>query len=566
MAGLLRLILFVPLAGALYALPTIGPQGIVSAASFTAPSLPNGSIAQGSIFSIFGQELGPTVGEQPAAFPLPEELGGVSITITQGEVTLNAIPLFVRADQINAIMPSNAPLGRVIVRVTFGGDSSNGIPANVVESNVELFAVNSAGFGPGVVQNVADDGVRTLNSINNSASPGQVLILWGVGLGPVEGADNVVPTPEDLPVNVEVYIGGVPVIGADLLYAGRSGCCAGLDQIAARVPESAPRGCYVPVDIRTNENLSSNAVTIAISDDGGSCADPANPFGDAFLDPGRVAMMMLFRLEMANTVDLPEPVDYAADFALSVITDLRTPLAALSASGSEAPAQAMPGEFFFNSMVSLPPVGACLTTGGRALNVAEFPVERKLDAGAEFQLSGPGGPKLAVLDAVNSETLGGMIPGVSLPDLYLSPGTYTAATTGGTDVGGFEAPITVPATPDWSNRDEVGVIDRSQPLLIEWSIDDAQHQIVALMVFARSSSYKAPAAVMCLAEGAAGSFEIPARYLSSLPASAFEAFSSLGVVMVGSAPRQTDAAFEASGLDAGVGVGFAVTAKQVILE
>ena len=129
-------------AQATFAVPFISPQDVVSAASFTSPSLPGGVIAQGSIFSIFGRELGPVEGAQAAEFPLPTDLATVSVTITQGETTVAAILLFVRADQINAIIPSNAPLGRVIVRVRAGARSSNGIPATVVERNVGLFSVS----------------------------------------------------------------------------------------------------------------------------------------------------------------------------------------------------------------------------------------------------------------------------------------------------------------------------------------------------------------------------------------------------------------------------------------
>src|SRR5690349_8576104 len=54
---------------------------------------------------------------QANSFPLGTTLANVSITVTQGGTAVNAIPLFVSASQINAIMPSNAPLGTVTLRV-----------------------------------------------------------------------------------------------------------------------------------------------------------------------------------------------------------------------------------------------------------------------------------------------------------------------------------------------------------------------------------------------------------------------------------------------------------------
>ena len=105
--------LFLVTSAELLALPRIVPKGIVNAAGFVRPGLPAGNIARGSIFSIFGGQLGPEAGAVVSSFPLQTSLAGVSIQVTQGETSVDAIPLFVRDGQINAIMPSDAPLGRV---------------------------------------------------------------------------------------------------------------------------------------------------------------------------------------------------------------------------------------------------------------------------------------------------------------------------------------------------------------------------------------------------------------------------------------------------------------------
>src|SRR4051794_3872553 len=87
--------------------PLITPKGIVNAASLLTPGLPSGSIARGSFFSIFGARMGPDAGVSASSFPLGTTLAGVSIKITQGNTSVDAIPVFVVASQINAIMPSN---------------------------------------------------------------------------------------------------------------------------------------------------------------------------------------------------------------------------------------------------------------------------------------------------------------------------------------------------------------------------------------------------------------------------------------------------------------------------
>ncbi len=553
-------------AHSLVAAPFITPQGVVGAASFTSPSLPGGAIAQGSIFSIFGRELGPVAGEQASAFPLPPQLAGVRITLSQGETAVDAIPLFVRADQINAIMPSNAPLGRVIVCVRFGRVPSNGIPATIVGSNVGLFSISSGGFGPGIVQNVAEDGGRTLNTIQNSAAPGQVLILWGTGLGPALGPDNVAPTTGDLQADTEVFIGGVLVPDADVLYAGRSGCCAGLDQFVVRTPLDAPQGCYVPIEIRTHGALTSNAVTMAINQDGAACSDPANPVGDTFLDPGRVGMILLYRLKMENAVDVPKPVEITGDFALSVTSDQGSSFARLKALAGRHRDQSLPGIYYYNSMVSLPPAGTCQIAPARALGVTEFLPERKLDAGNRFRITGPGGVDVIRLDAINIETIGADLPGAELGRLLLSPGDYEITAFGGSDVGEFQTTVTMPPAVIWENRDEVGVIDRARDLKLDWAALAPENAAVTVMLFTRSDAYKSPSAVICFDDGTAGGTTIPSRLLQSLPTSGVDAFSTSSYVMIGCTPQIHDGEFSADGLDNGIAIGATIVGKTVILE
>src|ERR1700722_16809662 len=90
-------LLLLVLAAAAGAQPSIWYRGVVNDASFSPAGLPNGSIAQGSVFSIFGSNLGPAQPEQVPAFPIANTLAGVSITVTQYSTTVNALPLFVSA-------------------------------------------------------------------------------------------------------------------------------------------------------------------------------------------------------------------------------------------------------------------------------------------------------------------------------------------------------------------------------------------------------------------------------------------------------------------------------------
>ena len=56
---------------------------------------------------------------------------------------------------------------------------------SVVPSAFGIFARNEAGSGPGVVQNYISATDQPLNAPIGPARPGQVMILWGTGLGAV---------------------------------------------------------------------------------------------------------------------------------------------------------------------------------------------------------------------------------------------------------------------------------------------------------------------------------------------------------------------------------------------
>jgi uncharacterized protein (TIGR03437 family) len=98
--------------------PYINYRGVVNAASYAPQGVPGGSIARGSVFTIFGRDLGPASPATQPAYPLTDALSGVSIEVSQGGVVRAAIPIFVLAGQVSAVMPSTAPLGSVILRLT----------------------------------------------------------------------------------------------------------------------------------------------------------------------------------------------------------------------------------------------------------------------------------------------------------------------------------------------------------------------------------------------------------------------------------------------------------------
>ncbi len=259
------------------------------------------------MFTVFGENLGPAQ-SPPLSFPLSSTLGGVSIGVTQSGATTQAFPIFVSAGQINAVMPSTVNAGLATLRLTYQANKSNAITVQIADSAPGVFAVSSGGFGPGIVQNYVAANNQPINSLTTPAAPGQVITIWGTGLGPVTFPDNVAPTAGNVATPVTVTIGGHP---ATVAYSGRTPCCSGVDQIVATIPNNAPLGCWVPVSVNAG-GVVSNTTTMAIAAAGAtSCSDPGNPLStlvqtagtQAFIHPSKMSIrpQLSSRLSIKST-------------------------------------------------------------------------------------------------------------------------------------------------------------------------------------------------------------------------------------------------------------------------
>ena len=163
--------------------PLIYNRSILNSASFMPQSLPGGAIAQGLSLYIIRSAYRSLKACYGKLFPLGTNLGGVSITATQGSTTVNVIPLYVSASQINAILPSNTPIGLVSIRVTYNSVQSNPMRLNVSPTALGIYtATGKAGLGPGILQNFVSASNQPINSPTVAAKPGQAITLWGTGL------------------------------------------------------------------------------------------------------------------------------------------------------------------------------------------------------------------------------------------------------------------------------------------------------------------------------------------------------------------------------------------------
>jgi uncharacterized protein (TIGR03437 family) len=237
---------------------------VENAATNIPGSLPNGPIAQGALFVVKGTKLGPAAVVVAAAFPLTTSIGGTSISVTVGGTTVNAIMYYSLATQIAAILPSKTPVGTGTLTVTYNGQASATAPITVVASNIGMFTLDSSGSGD-VVATLQSD--NTVVTPANAPSPGDVVVLWATGLGPVSFDESNAAQQADMTaVPLKVYIGGQ---AANVLFRGRNACCSGVDTIYVTVPAGLS-GCANSVIMQIG-NLVSNAGSMPIGTNGWNC-------------------------------------------------------------------------------------------------------------------------------------------------------------------------------------------------------------------------------------------------------------------------------------------------------
>jgi uncharacterized protein (TIGR03437 family) len=214
----------------------LSAAGVTNAASFVT------GLAPGSISTIFGTGF-TTAGIQTAtSFPLPTEIGGVSVIVDGTAAPLLAVANVNGIQQINFVAPwFLAPSGSpptTNVTVVVNGVSSITVWAPVLDYQPALYLLDGK---HAAAQHSAD--FSTITS-QNPAKPGEVVVLYGTGLGLVQPAVATgAPAPSNPPattvVNPVVAIGGAQ---ADVLFSGLAPGFANLYQLNVRMPQALPAG------------------------------------------------------------------------------------------------------------------------------------------------------------------------------------------------------------------------------------------------------------------------------------------------------------------------------------
>src|ERR1019366_8799865 len=114
----------------------LGPPPFVNSANNSADY--STTVAQGSLFVVFGSNLGPATLVEVSSFPLQNMLAGTSVTVTTGSTKLNCPMIYTSATQVAAILPSNTPAGTASVTVSYNGSIDTSGFARSEEHTSEL--------------------------------------------------------------------------------------------------------------------------------------------------------------------------------------------------------------------------------------------------------------------------------------------------------------------------------------------------------------------------------------------------------------------------------------------
>jgi uncharacterized protein (TIGR03437 family) len=241
-------------------------QGVVDAASFERP------VGAGALASLFGFQLAnETV--LAGSIPLPTTLAEATLFVNNAPAPL----IFVSPGQINFQMPFDAS-GTVQVRVDRAGQRGNTVTVPVGSRGPGIYGFPGTTYG--IVVNASRGGgnvvfawpdVPALAGIPKAAArPGDFLVLYGSGFGPVNpsvatgaaaGADPLSVVTQTPRVNFGRNFFG-PF--ADPVFVGLTPGFVGLYQVNVQAPNETVAGPRTPVRLEWPDGSFSNTVEIAV--------------------------------------------------------------------------------------------------------------------------------------------------------------------------------------------------------------------------------------------------------------------------------------------------------------
>ncbi len=492
----------------------------------------NSSIAPGTLFIIKGSGLSTittAVLQNPAAPGLPSTLGGTTVSVTVNGTTTHPAFYYAEAVQLALVLPSNTPAGTGTVTVTVNGQSAQA-PITVVASNFGMLSADQTGSGTVKAVN-PNNAANPYISFTNSAPPGQIISIYGSGLGadPTRDVQFVQPTGAQINGLSAFYVGGMQV---QIQYQGASGY-PGLNQVNIVLPSNVPTGCFVSIVGVTAAGVPTNFLTLPIGS--GVCQDAGLGYSGSTLT------------------------------SLSGQTNVRSGFVGIGYSsspnitggGTQVTASAFAsfsqytGSTYGTSTDSVVSIGGCIVSESLGTTAATLGTTTPLNAGTITVTSPNAG--ISPVQLMGNSFVAGVYE-AELPSGFLTQagGTFPISATAGTTapaVGAFSTQVAFP-TPllTWTNQAADGTVVRSSGVTVTWSSGSPGTYVEISGVSIGASTY---GFFSCLAPVAAGTFTVPPYVLATLPASLSGAPGSLSVGNY--TGLQT---FTASGLDVGFAEGY----------
>jgi uncharacterized protein (TIGR03437 family) len=573
-----------------YFVPTVA-HNVSNAASLYVSGQNGFGIALGSRFLVAGTHLGPAVPQQTDSFPIPLSLGGTSLQIKMQGAAYDAPIISASYGEVTALLPSSVPVGDGMLMVTFKDGASSPIPIHIVKGAFGIFATNPNGAGTGDIRDVNGEQV----TFSSPAHPGDIVTLRGTGLGAVSGLETDGPLPGNQ-FTPDVFVGNRP---ASVQYAGRSECCAGLDEIILQIPSDVP-GCFVPVAVRTN-GVTSNFVTLPIAPEGQACSDPVGLTPDlltlAAADTGvKIGIIVVgpmsllenfgasFEDAMIRRVSSLLGVQVSAQDVRAVVEAGRSgrsramralirkyaaimrarhvdPAAIVKITAEMNYQGVLAG--FLDGMVptplgsqiasTLPSPGTCTSgLGSQYRQGGSTAGGEAQDAGPQLLFTGPSGSQMLEQTSIGSYqlALGSASAG------GLAAGTYFLSSSGGNDVGPFQAVLQVGESLKWTNKDSIPFVDRSAPLTVNWSGGPASGYVV--FGGGGKSADGAQVAFTCVADVRSQTLTVPDFVLGAVP------HTSNGSLFLSYHPLQN--LFTAPGLDVGFFADLNIESRNIAFQ
>jgi uncharacterized protein (TIGR03437 family) len=433
--------------------PEFAREGVVNAATLSSVN----GISPGSIVTIFGRNLSlETV--TASSLPLPRQLGNTTVLMNGSPAAL----FYVSSTQINAQAPRSVDFGIVRISVNNGKETSPLVEVEGAVWSPGIFTVDGSGCGTPVV---LDALTWKIPSESQSFAPGDLVTMLGTG------ANNYPLQPEGVPAPPSYSTGAVALplvdgIQAKILFSGKAPGMVGVDQINFQIPENAPEGCAVPLELWYSHGRSQQ-VPLRIKRGRGKCVDLPTPSGL------NLTLIRNFSSGLNQTSN-PDAaiVDFVSRFGRSLGNDIATN------PNIRVPSEYCYGVDFYSYQIRRPICPQFKDLDGT--NYGKNP----LNSGP-ITFSRAGGPLATLTPSIQN--------GKPAYPTQLSAGTFAdgqnqVSVAGGPDVGAFQISATLPSFRFLSELSPGSAVNPNGPWKFDWEGGDPDGLVVMSIDYPASNS------------------------------------------------------------------------------